>query len=71
MPKLVTFDLAGETLTAAVRLSHRDGTVTVEPCVGRWMGMKLRIPAEAISPVITPAVDRAFQLDAERQSKSH
>jgi hypothetical protein len=72
MPKLVTlvtFDLAGETATAAVRLSHRDGTLTVEPCAGRWMGMELRIPASAVSPVKTPAVDRAFRRDAERLSQ--
>ena len=70
MPKLVqlvTFDLAGETITAAVRLSHRDGTLTVEPCAGCWMGMELRIPAGAIAPVETPAVDQAFRRDAERQ----
>lgn len=70
MPKLVTFELDGETVTAAVRSSHSDGTLTLEPCSGRWMGMNLRIPAAAITPIETPAVDRAFRLDAERQNQS-
>lgn len=66
-PTVVTFDLGGEAITAAVRLRHLDGTLTVEPCAGRWMGMTLRVPVGAIAPVETPAVDRAFLSDAERQ----
>jgi hypothetical protein len=68
-PTVVAFDLAGETVTAAVRIRHDDRTtISVEPCAGRWMGMTLRVPVGAVTSVETPNVDRAFQRDAERFS---
>jgi hypothetical protein len=66
---LVRLELSGRSVTAAVRTKHRDGTLTVEPCSGEWMGKRMRLPETAISRLEAPAVDRAILRDAERQAR--
>lgn len=68
--KQVWFDLAGRKVIATVRARHRDGTVTVEPCAGEWMGVNIRVPETATLRVESAAVERAYQLDAQRYPRA-
>jgi hypothetical protein len=65
--KLVRLEMEGRSVMAAIRKRHRDGTVTVEPCSGEWMGRKMRVTAAVIYEAGCPAVDRAMRMDAERR----
>jgi hypothetical protein len=59
--KLVTFELSGRSVTAAVRKRHRDGTITIEPCSGEWMGKWFRVPVSATTALEFPNIERALQ----------
>lgn len=59
--KLVQFVLDSTLIKARVESLHRNGTATIEPVSGDYMGMSLRLPAVALTLCSFPEVERALE----------